>query len=67
MQYFFASSNVFLCGKLLGSYPFGVMGKRWETTDYWKDIIKTHNPRFIRPSGDEILNNCNKVENACFW
>jgi hypothetical protein len=46
---------------------FGVMGKRWETTDYWKDIIKTHNPRFIRPSGDEILNNCNKVENACYW
>ena len=46
---------------------FGVMGKRWETTDYWKDVIQKHNPRFIRPCGDEILNNCHKVENACFW
>jgi hypothetical protein len=46
---------------------FGVMGKRWETTEYWKDMIKTHDPKFIRPSGDEIMKNCNKVENACFW
>ena len=46
---------------------FGVMGKRWETSEYWQNMIKTHNPRFIRPSGDEIMKNCNKVENACFW
>lgn len=46
---------------------FGVMGKRWENSDYWKDIIKTHNSPFIRPSGNEIIKNCNKVENACFW
>lgn len=46
---------------------FGVMGNRWEKTEYWKNIIKIHNPKFIRPSGSEILKNCNKVENACYW
>ena len=46
---------------------FGVMGNRWEKTEYWKNIIKEHNPKFIRPSGSEVLKNCNKVENACYW
>lgn len=46
---------------------FGVMGNRWEEREYWKDIMKKHNPSFIRPSGDEILKNCTKVENACYW
>jgi len=46
---------------------FGVMGKRWDTSDYWKNIIKEHNPKFIRPSGDEILKNNHFVENGCFW
>ena len=46
---------------------FGVMGNRWENTEYWKNIIQEHNPIFIRPSGDEILKNCDKVEKACYW
>ena len=46
---------------------FGVMGNRWERNEYWKDIINQHNPRFIRPSGDEILKDCSRVENGCYW
>lgn len=46
---------------------FGVMGKRWEQSEYWKKMIQIHNPKLIRPSGDEVLKNCHKVENACFW
>lgn len=46
---------------------FGVMGNRWEEREYWKDIMKKHNPRFIRPSGDEILKDCSRVENGCYW
>ena len=46
---------------------FGVMGNRLEEREYWKDIMKKHNPSFIRPSGDEILENCTKVENGCYW
>lgn len=46
---------------------FGVMGNRWEEREYWKDIMKKHNPRFIRPSGDEILKGCSRVENGCYW
>jgi hypothetical protein len=46
---------------------FGVMGKRWENNDMWKKIIKENESNFIRPSGDEIINNINRVENGCFW
>jgi hypothetical protein len=46
---------------------FGVMGKRWENIDMWKKIIKENESNFIRPSGDEIINNINRVENGCFW
>ena len=46
---------------------FGIMGKRWETSPYWKEIIKVHNPSFIRPSGDEILKNHEFIEQGCYW
>ena len=49
---------------------FGVMGQRWENRDDWKQIINDNqepNNRFIRPSGDEIINNKNAIENGCYW
>ena len=46
---------------------FGVMGKRWENNDMWKKIIKENNSKFIKPQGDEVLKNNNKIENGCYW
>ena len=46
---------------------FGVMGKRWEDNDIWKKIISENDTKFIRPSGDEILKNKERVEGGCFW
>jgi len=46
---------------------FGVMGNRWENNPMWKKIISENGSKFIKPSGDEIINNNNMVENACYW
>ena len=49
---------------------FGIMGQRWENRDDWKKIMKDNdnpNNQFIRPSGDEIINNKNAIENGCYW
>ena len=46
---------------------FGVMGKRWENIPLHKKIIKENNTKYVRPSGDEILLNKDRVENGCFW
>lgn len=49
---------------------FGVMGHRWENRDDWKQIMQDNqepNNKFIRPSGDEIINNKNAIENGCYW
>lgn len=46
---------------------FGVMGKRWENNDMWKTIINENDTKFIRPSGDEIIQNKDRVEGGCFW
>ena len=46
---------------------FGVMGQRWEINPMWKKIISETESKFIKPSGDEIINNNNMVENACYW
>lgn len=46
---------------------FGVMGSRWENFDYWKKVISENNTKFIRPSGDEILQNKHIVENGSYW
>jgi len=49
---------------------FGVMGHRWENRDDWKTIMNDNqepNNQFIKPSGDEIINNKNAIENGCYW
>ena len=46
---------------------FGVMGNRWENNPMWKKIISENNTKFIKPSGDEIVKNAERVENACYW
>ena len=49
---------------------FGVMGHRWKNRDDWKQIMNDNqepNNQFIRPSGDEIINNKNAIENGCYW
>jgi hypothetical protein len=49
---------------------FGIMGHRWENRDDWKKIMQDNNEpnnKFIRPSGDEIINNKNAIENGCYW
>ena len=49
---------------------FGVMGHRQENRDDWKQIMQDNqepNNKFIRPSGDEIINNKNAIENGCYW
>ena len=46
---------------------FGVMGKRWENIPMWEKIIKENNTKFIKPSGDEVCNNNDRVEDGCYW
>lgn len=46
---------------------FGVMGERWMKRDDWKKIIEENNTKFIRPSGDELLEKRHTVENSCYW
>jgi len=46
---------------------FGIMGKRWENNDMWKQIIADNDCQFIRPSGDEIMPNITRIEGGCYW
>ena len=46
---------------------FGVMGKRWENNEMFKKIIRENSCKFIRPSGDEIIQNANRIEGSCYW
>ena len=46
---------------------FGVMGKRWENIPMWEKIIKENDTKFIKPSGDEVCNNKDRVEDGCYW
>ena len=46
---------------------FGVMGGRWENNHMWKQIIQKNDTKFIKPSGDEILNNYRNIEGGCYW
>lgn len=46
---------------------FGVMGKRWENNEMWNKIIKENDTKFIKPSGDEIIQNNKTIENGCYW
>jgi hypothetical protein len=43
---------------------FGIMGKRWEKSDY---LLKILNDYWIRPSKDETPDSASLVENGCYW
>jgi hypothetical protein len=43
---------------------FGIMGKRWEKSDY---LLKIVNDSWIRPSKDETPDSASLVENGCYW
>lgn len=45
---------------------FGVKGKRWNTHPVISNIIK-ENGKFISPSGDEVIENKDKIEGGCYW
>ena len=46
---------------------FGVIGKRWDTSDIIQEIIKNNDCKFIRPSDDETVPNVKNVEGGCYW
>ena len=46
---------------------FGVIGQRWLTHPTILQIIAENGTKFIRPSGDEIVNNNGSVERGCYW
>ena len=46
---------------------FGVMGRRWENREDWKQIIKDNGCTFIKPSENECIPNSHMVENSCYW
>ena len=46
---------------------FGVIGSRWESNNFWDALIKKHNIKFIKPSGNEICKNLKTIENGCYW
>ena len=46
---------------------FGVIGQRWLTHPVILKIIEENQPKFIRPSGDEIVINNDIVELGCYW
>ena len=43
---------------------FGIMGKRWEKSDY---LIQIVNDYWVRPSKDETPDSASLVENGCYW
>lgn len=43
---------------------FGIIGKRWEEKEYYKDIINEH---WCRPDESERPSTANSVEGACYW
>lgn len=45
---------------------FGIIGKRWENFYYWP-YANLFNPYWIRPSGEEVPKNAQKVEGKCYW
>ena len=46
---------------------FGIGGKRWYKPHLIPRIEKENGCKFIRPSGDELTKNRNKVEGGCYW
>lgn len=43
---------------------FGIIGKRWEEKEYYKDIINEH---WCRPDGSERPKTADAVEGGCYW
>ena len=43
---------------------FGIIGKRWENKEYYKDIINEH---WCRPDESERPATANSVEGGCYW
>jgi hypothetical protein len=60
-------SSVYVGGGL--QLLFGVMGKRWEKQNngLWEKIIKENGTKMIRPTGEEIPKNLERVEGGCYW
>jgi hypothetical protein len=58
-------SSIYIGGGL--QLLFGVMGNRWENNDFWKEIIKDNDCKFIKPSIEELCVNANTIENGCYW
>jgi hypothetical protein len=46
---------------------FGIMGKRWEKSDFWVKHIEKYGNQFVRPGEDEIVKDKEKVEDGCYW
>jgi len=46
---------------------FGVIGKRWEEEEYWKNMIKKEDIKFIKPNKNEKINNYEEIEGGCYW
>ena len=46
---------------------FGVMGRRWEGNQMWREIIAKEKSKFVRPSASEVCPNSQVVEGGCYW
>jgi hypothetical protein len=47
---------------------FGIMGKRWEQDPNNKYVSEKYaNEYWVRPSGSEIPDGANKIEDGCYW
>jgi hypothetical protein len=46
---------------------FGVMGRRWEGNQLWREIISKEKSKFVRPSASEACLNSQIVEGGCYW
>ena len=46
---------------------FGIMGKRWEKSDFWIKHIEKYGTQFVKPSKNETVKDKEKVEDGCYW
>lgn len=51
-----------LCGAT--QLMFGIMGNRWENNQVIQKLV---NDAWVRPDESEIINNIQRVEDACYW
>lgn len=43
---------------------FGIRGNRWDNREEWEPLF---NEYWVRPCADDIPNNANAIEGACYW